>query len=324
MGDGILWENTADGTLEGYTAFGKNNHVVQSPPAEVLETPEPWMNEIVGGRPLVVDQGVALDAVPPYSQAGCDPHFCALHPRTAAGLSEDGGTLILATIDGRYDGADGMTSRQVGDLMVEMGAWRALNMDGGGSTTMYIENQGGVVNNPSGGAVRTVSNHLGIQIVEPFGDLTAIVRDTDADAGAAIAEAELSLSTGETGTTDASGECSFTNVASGEVTVTATAPGYQQGQVIVDVIATESVTATIALVLAPPEPDGGSNPDSGTAPVTGLTGDGTDAGCGCSTAGAARSHLGLLGATVLPAALGIARRLRRSRARRDVGGRTIA
>jgi len=151
MGDGVRWDNTNDGTLEGFTAFGRDNRVMQSPPADVLATPEPWMSEIVGGRPLVVDEGVALDAVPPYSREGCAPHFCDLHPRTAAGITEDGATLILATIDGRYTGAVGMTTKQVGTLMVEMGAWRALNMDGGGSTTMYIANEGGVVNNPSDG-----------------------------------------------------------------------------------------------------------------------------------------------------------------------------
>lgn len=323
MGNGIRWENTNDGTLEGYTAFGRDNRVVQSPPAEVLQQPEPWMHEIVGGRPLVVDQGVALDPVPPYSRDGCSPHFCELHPRTAAGINQDGTALILATIDGRYTGAAGMTTKQVGTLMVEMGAWRALNMDGGGSTTMYIENQGGVVNSPSDGSVRTVSNHLGIQIVEPVGDLTGYVRDTDVDdESAGLADAEVSLTTGETTWTDATGRYEFSQVPAGDTTLTASSPGFGQGRLDVDVIAADTTEANIALFPAAPDADGGDGPDAaedaGAATVGGIPADSDGSGCVCTLTGAASRRPGTWLAVGLAVTLSLARRRTPRRSRRIV------
>jgi hypothetical protein len=48
------------------------------------------------------------------------------------------------------------------ELMIELGADRAINLDGGGSTTMYVGLEGGVVNRPSRGWEREVINHIGV------------------------------------------------------------------------------------------------------------------------------------------------------------------
>jgi hypothetical protein len=59
--------------------------------------------------------------------------------RTAIGLSRDGRTLTLFTVDVR-GGSDGMRVGEVADvLMKDYGAWNALNLDGGGSTSMAME-----------------------------------------------------------------------------------------------------------------------------------------------------------------------------------------
>jgi exopolysaccharide biosynthesis protein len=285
MGDGDEWSNTADGTLEGFTAIGRDNRVEISPPAEVLGEPEDWMSEIVGGRPLVVDAGHALAPEPPWSRDGCDPHFCYLEPRSAIGLSQDGKTLILATIDGRYTGAAGMTTEQVGALMVEFGAWRAINIDGGGSTTLWIKSEGGVVNQPSDGCCRLVSNHLGVQIVEPYGDLTGFVRHGAIDNEAEPIEgATVSLSSGEAATTDADGRYSFSHLAAGDVTITASATGYADSTVDRYVAAADLTWGSVALLEPDEAPDGGSGGG-------GTIGDGgagqPEMGGGCSTSGAA-------------------------------------
>ncbi len=283
MGDGDLWSNTADGTLEGLAAFGRDNHVEIRPPADVLAAPEDWMSEIVGGRPLVVEEGVALDPVPPWSRDGCDPHFCQAEPRSALGISQDGATLILATIDGRYSGAAGMTTRQVGALMAEMGAWRAINIDGGGSTTLVIKSEGGVVNQPSDGCCRVVSNHLGIEIVEPYGDLTGFVRHRAVDNEAEpIAGATVTLSTGESTTADAEGRYRFTRVAAGDVTITASAAGYADASADRYVAAADTTWGSIAMFEPEEAPDGGpaAAGDAGAAPGTG------EMGGGCAAAGA--------------------------------------
>jgi hypothetical protein len=51
--------------------------------------------------------------------------------------------------------------------MIELGAFRAINLDGGGSTTMYIGAEGGVVNRPSRGWEREVVNHIGVMAPAP-------------------------------------------------------------------------------------------------------------------------------------------------------------
>ena len=73
----------------------------------------------------------------------------ARHPRTALGVRADG-TLLLVTVDGRESRRSvGMTLPELTDLVRELGAVTAINLDGGGSTTMVVEDE--VVNRPSGG-----------------------------------------------------------------------------------------------------------------------------------------------------------------------------
>jgi hypothetical protein len=67
--------------------------------------------------------------------------------------------VLLITVDGRRPGHSvGMTTRGFARLFVSLGADRALNLDGGGSTTMYV--RGRVVNRPSDGTERPVSSAL--------------------------------------------------------------------------------------------------------------------------------------------------------------------
>lgn len=89
------------------------------------------------------------------------------HPRTAAGVTRDGRTLLLVVVDGRQPGwSIGATLPELARLLIEAGAWAAVNLDGGGSTTMWRREPGGagrVLNRPSDGRVRPVANHLGIR-----------------------------------------------------------------------------------------------------------------------------------------------------------------
>lgn len=102
------------------------------------------------------------------STARVDPASRA--PRTAAGVSQDGATLILMVIDGRQPGwSDGVTLPQLAELMIEFGAWDAINLDGGGSSA-FIHDDGAqrVTNRPSDGQFRAVANHLGVRVNAPL------------------------------------------------------------------------------------------------------------------------------------------------------------
>lgn len=72
-------------------------------------------------------------------------HCTIAHPRTVVGVTEDG-CVLFVTVDGRFAGkAEGMSTEMLQELLYLMGAKHALNLDGGGSSTMYIKDRG-VVN----------------------------------------------------------------------------------------------------------------------------------------------------------------------------------
>jgi exopolysaccharide biosynthesis protein len=69
------------------------------------------------------------------------------HPRTAMGVRADG-TWVLVVVDGRRPTVSiGMTLAELAELMKSLGCKDALNLDGGGSSTLYLYGQ--VVNTPS-------------------------------------------------------------------------------------------------------------------------------------------------------------------------------
>lgn len=88
------------------------------------------------------------------------------HPRTAIGTSKDGETLYLVTVDGRQTSSIGMTQQELAEFLVEINVYNAINLDGGGSTTMVAQNLGdnflSTINSPSGGSLRAVINGIGV------------------------------------------------------------------------------------------------------------------------------------------------------------------
>jgi hypothetical protein len=109
----------------------------------------------VSGGPRLVDRGrVAVRSSDEGFRApGLYGRFVVgPNPRTVAGVTASG-ELLLVTIDGRQPGwSAGVSLRDAARVMVALGARDALNLDGGGSTTMVVG--GRVVNRPSdrGGA----------------------------------------------------------------------------------------------------------------------------------------------------------------------------
>ncbi len=88
-----------------------------------------------------------------------------LHPRTAIGIDRDTHRLLLLVIDGRQDFSRGYTMVELAELMIELGADEALNLDGGGSSTMLARRPNGkvkITNSPSDGAERKVANAIGV------------------------------------------------------------------------------------------------------------------------------------------------------------------
>ena len=98
-----------------------------------------------------------------------------VNPKTAAGIDKSGKTLFLVTVDGRNKQARGMTQSELAAFMAEIGAYNAIDFDGGGSTTMVAKlpdnDKISLINTPSDGSQRRVSNALGIQDISEKGEI---------------------------------------------------------------------------------------------------------------------------------------------------------
>lgn len=117
----------------------------------------------VGGGPWLLQEGkVLVDAVRQGFQQGFSDNR---HPRTAVGGTADG-KLLLVTVDGRQPMAGGMTLNELARLMLHLGATDAINLDGGGSTTLAVRG-GLVVNSPSEGKQRPVANSVVVYAPRP-------------------------------------------------------------------------------------------------------------------------------------------------------------
>ena len=113
--------------------------------------------DIVGGAGLLIKDG---EPVADWSIETFTKGFAELrHPRTMIGSGADG-AIWLVTVDGRQPQRSvGMTLVELRDFARRLGLVNALNLDGGGSTTMWVE--GRVVNSPSDAAgERQVSDAL--------------------------------------------------------------------------------------------------------------------------------------------------------------------
>ncbi len=93
-----------------------------------------------------------------------------LHPRTAIGINKNGRWLYIVVIDGRQPFySNGATFQELAEILEDFGAFNAMALDGGGSSTMVLEGANGeavILNSPIDnyipGRERPVANHLGI------------------------------------------------------------------------------------------------------------------------------------------------------------------
>lgn len=158
-----VWKESKDTTREGLVIIGDGRAQIL-PQRDVLEQPEPWMETIVSGWPMLVRDCAPLT---PRELPGSDAFTRSPHPRTAAGVSKDGKTLYLAVAEGRREGIPGLTLGQLASfLSEELGVCSAMNLDGGGSSAMWVGDR--IVNRPSDGFEREVANHLAVVREEDF------------------------------------------------------------------------------------------------------------------------------------------------------------
>jgi hypothetical protein len=142
-GGGEPWPDVAADPEFATLAISREDRASVHPP----ELP-PDLENLVGavsGRPVLVLGGEPSPALVDF------PDAALRAPRTAVGVSRNGRTIYLVVVDGRQRDSRGLSLPELADLLIELGAHAALNLDGGGSSEMFIRGAGGVVNVPSRG-----------------------------------------------------------------------------------------------------------------------------------------------------------------------------
>ena len=158
MPDGfdIAWATSRDGQLQAWPA--PPPHVPGSP-AKLEGEPAPWpVDDALGAGPALVSNGQVR--VTTNEEVFFGSAIPNTHPRTAAGIRNDG-TLLLLVVDGRQPVSRGVDLEQLAALMVGIGAEEALNLDGGGSSSLFVN--GRLLNRPSGMTTeREVMSAIGV------------------------------------------------------------------------------------------------------------------------------------------------------------------
>lgn len=137
--DCFLATNTSDflTNILRPNSFNFTTHIVPSLSKDKLNV---WdkLDNIVGGAPVLIFNGEKIED---YSiEKICDKFLTEKHARTAIGVKENG-NLIFLSVDGNDPNYSlGMTIDQLRDFLYDLGCKYALNLDGGGSTTMVIDN----------------------------------------------------------------------------------------------------------------------------------------------------------------------------------------
>lgn len=117
----------------------------------------PWdriVHAVCGGPRLITDGRIEITG----KAERFDPSIVTgRHPRTAIAETYDG-RLLLVVVDGRSKRSAGMTLVELAAYLQRLGARQAMNLDGGGSSTLLAD--GKVLNRPSDGKERPISNGL--------------------------------------------------------------------------------------------------------------------------------------------------------------------
>ncbi len=118
-----------------------------------------WQNvrTAIGGGDLILNGGILPEGIID------EEHEKVSNPRTAVGIKADG-TVVFFAIDGRNAASRGLTETELSSVMAELGCVNALNLDGGGSTTVMVKHSTATesvyVNMPAEGSYRSISNGM--------------------------------------------------------------------------------------------------------------------------------------------------------------------
>jgi hypothetical protein len=165
VSQGTVVSSQENATYSSAVLFTTNNQATVVPTNWPPVSVDGVYNAVCGIYTLLV-KGVNVG----YQYQGNFQQVHQVNPRTAFGVSQDGHYLYLMTIDGRQPGySDGTLDYETAKWLLLLGAYDGVNMDGGGSTTLVMQDSTGKareLNKPNSvadsGKERTVGSHFGI------------------------------------------------------------------------------------------------------------------------------------------------------------------
>jgi exopolysaccharide biosynthesis protein len=104
-------------------------------------------SELLGGLPHIIKSGKDISEEQTIKEGSTAGFRATRHPRTAIGYNQLKNKLFFVVVDGRQQISDGMTLGELASFMLYIGCSEGLNFDGGGSTTMIVNDK--IVNSPS-------------------------------------------------------------------------------------------------------------------------------------------------------------------------------
>ena len=136
-------------------ACDAQNHCVIQLRPPFVRSPE-WRN-VVAGTPWLLDAGRQRSAA---DDAECTALCAQAHPRSAVGLDASGRYMYWVTAEGRRPPQVGLSLQQLSALMAGLGCHQAFNLDGGGSSTLWVDGQAVMARPFNEPALRKVANAL--------------------------------------------------------------------------------------------------------------------------------------------------------------------
>ena len=158
MSDGVLWHRARTPRPYLEITTSKTARLESGGLSDPIDADA---REMVGGSQIIVRNGQAVVFTTAFATAR--------HPRTAVGIDASGTQVTLLVVDGRQPELSiGMTLVEVSEEMVRLGCAAAINLDGGGSTTLVRRDPETrkleVVNSPSDTKERSVADVVGITV----------------------------------------------------------------------------------------------------------------------------------------------------------------
>ncbi len=144
-GKALLWGRGASEDFLKTLSVGSEVNLYLGTTLREQPTKPTKFKELVGGSNVIIMRNGKLEDID-----------TTRHPRTAIGFSADSTKVYYLLFDGRSVLSAGVDMEEAAEVFKAVGAWNAINLDGGGSSCMVVN--GDIVNNNSDGKERNVGN----------------------------------------------------------------------------------------------------------------------------------------------------------------------